>query len=202
MLQIVRMSPILFLLLVSPGVGAQESVPTGPQGEAPGGERVGELVQVVIPIPTRRAESPSAKPSPDHVWVSGYWDRTSGEWRWIGGSWQVPPFEGAKWIRGHWTREARGWRWAKGYWAIGQEEQFVDEPISPPPAPTESRPAPPEKGEVVWVPGHWEWVDGWKWSLGNWVKPPEPGAKWVEGEWVPTSDERWRWVPSHWLEAE
>jgi hypothetical protein len=53
--------------------------------------------------------------------------------------------------------------------------------FAPPPPLREEvvvRPGP----QLVWVPGHWDWVAGTRdyvWIPGAWVRPPRPHAVWV-----------------------
>jgi len=157
----------------------------------------GELFKITLPIPERRTEVISAKPSPDHVWVPGHWDRSPGSWRWQPGEWRVPPFDGTYWVYGHWRYEGSGWRWTGGYWAVGDTPHVADEPIEAPTPVLEARPTQPP-GTTDWIPGRWEWEGRWRWVLGRWVTRPHPRAEWTDGRWERRSTAKWSWVPGHW----
>ncbi|MCA9612648.1 MAG: hypothetical protein KC586_07805, partial [Myxococcales bacterium] len=42
------------------------------------------------PPPLVAAVTPGLKPSPDSVWVEGYWDWQGAGWIWVGGHWESP----------------------------------------------------------------------------------------------------------------
>jgi len=86
--------------------------------------------------------------------------------------------------------------------------------LQPPPAPQETRPAPPASTGYTWLPGHWAYRDNaWQWEAGSWhagVIPPMPdavqetipaapvnGSRWVPGYWS-YSGGNWNWVRGHW----
>ncbi|MFO0678979.1 MAG: hypothetical protein U0169_20795 [Polyangiaceae bacterium] len=48
------------------------------------------------PPPQRLAEAPSTPPSPDSIWVAGYWHWTGIQYAWIPGHWDRQP-SGAVW---------------------------------------------------------------------------------------------------------
>ena len=77
--------------------GAQVSERTSPTEQE---VTEGELFEVVLPIPAKKADFMSPRPGVDYVWVPGHWDRSEGEWRWQVGRWLVPPFASAYWVRG------------------------------------------------------------------------------------------------------
>jgi hypothetical protein len=59
----------------------------------------------------------TSRPSPNHVWVGEEWREDHGNYRYVGGHWDVPPHPGERWIPGHWAREGRGEFWVGGHWA-------------------------------------------------------------------------------------
>src|ERR1700676_1733072 len=50
------------------------------------------------PPPAPRAYRVPAQPSPDYVWVEGYWYPQGSRYRWHDGYWTRPPYEGAYWV--------------------------------------------------------------------------------------------------------
>ena len=67
--------------------------------------------------PAPQKEVLPAAPSPDHVWVSGYWTHAYNGWVWVPGCHILRPRLHAVWVSGHWDRHARGWIWIHGHWS-------------------------------------------------------------------------------------
>ena len=63
------------------------------------------------PPPVRVVRVPD-RPGPEFVWVEGYWYPVSGHYRWHGGYWTRPPYEGARWV----APRHDGERYFVGYW--------------------------------------------------------------------------------------
>jgi len=59
-----------------------------------------------------------AAPSPDYVWIDGYWtwDYPSRNYIWMQGYWALAPYPGAYWIPGYWERYRSGYRWINACW--------------------------------------------------------------------------------------
>ncbi|GHV10001.1 hypothetical protein FACS1894162_2110 [Bacteroidia bacterium] len=57
-------------------------------------------------------------PSPDHIWVDGYWswDNYRREYVWVQGYWALAPYSGAYWLPGYWEHYRGGYRWIVGGW--------------------------------------------------------------------------------------
>ena len=55
-------------------------------------------------------------PGPSYVWTEGFWDRSGGQWGWVGGRWLRPPRPHAVWVPGSWRQERNAWRFRRGYW--------------------------------------------------------------------------------------
>jgi hypothetical protein len=68
------------------------------------------------PPPAVRAEYYGAAPSPNHVWVNGYWGYSGNRYAWSQGYWARPPHRGARWTEGRWDHDGHGYRFHKGYW--------------------------------------------------------------------------------------
>src|SRR6185369_6356598 len=64
------------------------------------------------PPPPPRVVRPSRAPGPGYIWVDGYWYPVGGRYKWHGGYWTRPPYDGARWIGPHYD----GQRFFEGYW--------------------------------------------------------------------------------------
>src|SRR5690606_1521911 len=141
-----------------------------------------------IAPPARQPEIINPEPSAAHVWIPGAWERSADQWQWVPGHWTEPPFGNARWVAGYWKYEAGQYVWVAGHWAATEPGRgmVVENPVEPPPLPVASAPAgseppstaPPGAAPVAaeppvaseppsanhrWVPGHWDWVNGWWW---------------------------------------
>ena len=76
-----------------------------------------EEVIVTEQAPATRVEVIPVAPSPNHVWIGGYWSHHGGSWVWVDGRYVVRPRPHAVWVPGHWERHPRGWLWVYGRWA-------------------------------------------------------------------------------------
>jgi hypothetical protein len=56
------------------------------------------------------------RPSPDHVWVGGYWGGSPGHYVWTGGHWEKPARRGAVWVAPRWETHGHDQVFVKGYW--------------------------------------------------------------------------------------
>jgi hypothetical protein len=97
--------------------GHYESPPAAPLVVAPA--PVSAEPQVVFvqnaPPPDRR-EYITEAPSPDHVWIRGYWSWQGGAWLWMSGHWERRHHHDDQWEQGHWVQTAHGWEWHDGHW--------------------------------------------------------------------------------------
>jgi hypothetical protein len=66
--------------------------------------------------PPDRIEVVGAPPTPDQVWLRGYWSIQAGAWLWVGGHWEVRHHHGAEWEPGRWVQTPRGYEWHDGHW--------------------------------------------------------------------------------------
>lgn len=66
--------------------------------------------------PALQTEVVLARPSPDHMWVPGYWTWRDGRYEWMAGHWEVPPHSNSTWIAPHYEPENGGYRYYEGYW--------------------------------------------------------------------------------------
>ena len=65
--------------------------------------------------PPERVEVVTVAPSPNHIWVRGYWSWSGRGWVWVPGRWEHRR-AGHEWTPGHWQRRAHGWVWVPGHW--------------------------------------------------------------------------------------
>jgi hypothetical protein len=56
------------------------------------------------------------RPSPDHVWVAGYWGGRPGHYEWTAGHWEKPPHHGARWVEPRWEVHGNNRVFVKGSW--------------------------------------------------------------------------------------
>jgi len=73
-------------------------------------------IVVHVKPPSLKIEHRPARPTPNHVWVSGYhrWDGNA--YVWEPGKWEVPPREHAVWIAPRWEHRGDGYVFVQGYW--------------------------------------------------------------------------------------
>jgi hypothetical protein len=71
---------------------------------------------VEAPPPPRSEVIVGVAPSPNHVWVNGYWSRYHNNWHWVRGRWAARPHAGATWTGGHWDHRPHGYVWVGGRW--------------------------------------------------------------------------------------
>lgn len=95
---------------------------------------------------------------------------------------------------------------APGIQAESRAVYRTKNPMAPPAAKTEAKPA-ERKAGAVWIPGFWDITGdphtapnaGWVWVPGRLEEPPMKGAHWDEAHWG-WQDEWWSWIPGHWDE--
>ena len=74
-------------------------------------------VQPPAPPPQLRVEIPGTAPSPDYVWIPGYWDWNGHDYLWISGKWMELPAPKVTWVPGHWEWNGYNYVWTSGYWS-------------------------------------------------------------------------------------
>jgi hypothetical protein len=82
--------------------------------EAPAARK--EVVIKEEPPPPRQEVIVGVAPSPNHVWVGGYWAWNGKTFVWIFGGWHPRPRPGAVWVEGRWERRTEGWVRVAGRW--------------------------------------------------------------------------------------
>ena|SRR5688500_11448965 len=76
----------------------------------------GSSIVVMQAPPAAQQETPTQRPSANHVWVPGFWTWRNNQYQWMAGHWEVPPRVGAVWIPPRWQQEGASWRFFEGYW--------------------------------------------------------------------------------------
>ena len=184
---------IFILLIAGAGVLHQRTVAQQVVAEEP-------LITspTYVAVPPRQQELITAEPSPQHVWVSGQWERTPDSWAWSAGKWVQPPFSNAYWVPGYWKHRSGQYAWQPAHWGVANQGVIVAKPVAVPPIYAEVQPAAPATAGYVWQPGFWEWRGTWVWVPGEYIQSTSPKAVWVQGQWVTGALGFWRWSPAHW----
>lgn len=73
-------------------------------------------IVVAQPPPAAQQEVVLARPSPDHIWIDGYWTWRNSRYEWMAGHWEIPPRSGSVWVAPRWEREGNAYRFYEGYW--------------------------------------------------------------------------------------
>ena len=72
-------------------------------------------VQIESAPPPPQVEVIPAAPSPNHIWIAGYWGWRGGRHFWYPGRYEVRRV-GQTWEAASWSRNGRYWRYAPGRW--------------------------------------------------------------------------------------
>ncbi len=76
--------------------------------------------------PPPRMEVRMARPSRNHMWIQGYWDRQDDRWAWAPGRWERPEQRGASWVRPQYRPEGGAYRYEPGHWSHQRMEEGED----------------------------------------------------------------------------
>lgn len=76
--------------------------------------------------PPPRVEVRMYRPSQNHVWIPGYWDREDDRWAWAPGRWEEPSQRGSRWIRPQYRQEDGAYRYEPGRWSHQRLEEGED----------------------------------------------------------------------------
>lgn len=148
-----------------------------------------------VAVPKPREEIQPDRPSDEHRWVGGHWERTASDWDWIAGEWRLPPSSESYWQNGYWRWHDETWHWTRGHWRA-TKNLLVAEEIDIPVALVEKQAEKPIDANH-YVPGHWDWQGHWSWVPGYWTTRPHADADWIAGHWEGEGDEH-RWIGGHW----
>jgi hypothetical protein len=66
--------------------------------------------------PAPESEGMLPQPSPNYVWVAGYWTWSSQQYQWTSGHWAMPPNPGDVWIAPRWEQQGNAYKFTEGYW--------------------------------------------------------------------------------------
>lgn len=91
----------VFVLAAASGVAADQKPRVGP--------------------PPLRVESPTLQPSPNHVWMPGYWKWAGINYEWVEGRW-VKAKKDKVWVPGTWEPNGSFWVWKPGKWTKVKSE--------------------------------------------------------------------------------
>jgi len=67
--------------------------------------------------PPPQVEVRMHRPSRNHRWIAGYWDRQDDRWAWAPGRWERPSRRGSTWIPARHQREGGAYRFEPGHWS-------------------------------------------------------------------------------------
>jgi hypothetical protein len=67
--------------------------------------------------PRAKMEKRSARPSPNHTWIGGYWEPQNEQWAWAPGRWEEPSEKGARWNAPKYHHEKDNYRYEAGRWS-------------------------------------------------------------------------------------
>jgi len=68
-----------------------------------------------IAPPPLRVEFMKIRPTPNHVWVAGYWKWAGVNYVWVEGRW-VKAKSVRAWVPGSWEQRGSYWAWKAGRW--------------------------------------------------------------------------------------
>jgi hypothetical protein len=66
--------------------------------------------------PALQQEVVMAQPSPQHVWLPGYWTWRNSRYEWMAGHWELPPSTSTAWIAPRWEQQGNAYKFYEGYW--------------------------------------------------------------------------------------
>lgn len=67
--------------------------------------------------PAPMAENMQPRPSPDAVWIAGYWSYENGtNYAWVPGRWEIPPSGYRYFQPPHWAQRGDDYVYVRGYW--------------------------------------------------------------------------------------
>jgi hypothetical protein len=76
--------------------------------------------------PPMRREIRMERPSRNHIWIAGYWDRQDDRWAWAPGRWEEPSQRGATWVKPRYQRDSGSYRYEPGHWSHQRLQEGED----------------------------------------------------------------------------
>lgn len=73
-------------------------------------------IEAPPPAPPRPSEVITAQPTPEAVWIQGYWAYASRGYAWVPGHWEIPPREHSRYVAAHWERQGNRYTFVNGVW--------------------------------------------------------------------------------------
>jgi len=73
-------------------------------------------IELAPPAPREEIVVERDRPSPEHVWIKGYWAWRDGHHVWVHGRWERPPHRHAVWIEPRWEHRGHSYVFIDGYW--------------------------------------------------------------------------------------
>jgi hypothetical protein len=73
-------------------------------------------ISIRIGPPRSAREMRMARPSRNHVWISGYQRWNGNAYAWSPGRWEQPPRRRARWQSHRWKHQRNGWVLVEGRW--------------------------------------------------------------------------------------
>ena len=67
--------------------------------------------------PALQQEVVLAQPTPQHVWLAGYWTWRNERYEWMAGHWELPPSSGSVWTAPRWEQQGNAYRFYEGSWS-------------------------------------------------------------------------------------
>lgn len=71
---------------------------------------------IIAAPPALRVEVRPARPSRQHVWITGNWVWHNRQYEWIGGHWEIPPRGHRHWIAATYERRGNAYIYVQGRW--------------------------------------------------------------------------------------
>ncbi|HYD85058.1 MAG TPA: YXWGXW repeat-containing protein [Opitutus sp.] len=89
---------------------------TTPTSQDPNATNI--YVQGSPPLPpAAHAESVTARPTDEAVWIPGYWSYENGrDYAWVAGHWEIPPSGYRTFQPPEWRRQGDGYVYVRGHW--------------------------------------------------------------------------------------
>jgi hypothetical protein len=71
---------------------------------------------VTVAPPAPESEVMLTQPSPNYVWLAGYWTYRNDNYEWRAGHWELPPNSNAVWVAPRWEQHGNAYKFTEGYW--------------------------------------------------------------------------------------